>query len=65
MFMYRYGKWKLTNLFTSPEEFYKVDGTLKPCYLVFGANIVKMDKITISTNIGECELAASILPRYV
>ena len=64
MFMYRYGQWKLTNLFTEPEEFME-DGEYVPRYLIFGANIIKMDKITISTNIGECTLTASILPRYI
>lgn len=64
MFMYRYGQWKLTNLFTEPEEFYE-GGELVPRYLIFGANVIKMDKITISTNIGPCTLTASILPRYV
>ena len=64
MFMYRYGQWKLTNLFTDIEEFYE-GNTKVPRYLIFGANVIKMDKITVSTNIGECTLTASILPRYV
>lgn len=64
MFMYRYGQWKLTNLFTDPEEF-EEGGETVPRYLIFGANVIKMDKITVSTNIGACVLTASILPRYV
>lgn len=64
MFMYRYGKWKLTNLFTEESEFQQGNEYV-PRYLMFGANVIKMDKITISTNIDACILRAEILPRYI
>lgn len=65
MFMYRNNVWEPTNLFTNEREFYNSANEKEPRYLVFGANIIKMDKITISTNIGACVLSAAILARYV
>lgn len=65
MYLYRYGKWSITNLFTNPKEFENIDGDMEPRYLIFGANIVDVNDIKISTNIGECEVSISFLPRYL
>ena len=65
MYLYRYGKWDITNLFTDPKEFENIDGDIESRYLIFGANIVDVNDIKISTNIGECEVSVSFLPRYL
>ena len=65
MYLYRYDKWDITNLFTSPIEFKDIYGDYEPHYLIFGANIVDVNDIKISTNIGECEVSISFLPRYL
>ena len=65
MYLYRYDKWSKTNLFTSPAEFKDMYGNDIPRYLIFGANIVDVNDIKVSTNIGECEMSVSFLPRYL
>ena len=65
MYLYRYGKWDITSLFTDPKEFENIDGDIESHYLIFGANIVDVNDIKISTNIGECEVSISFLPRYL
>ena len=65
MYLYRDNKWDKTNLFTSPENFMDETGGYQTQYLMFGANIIKLDDITISTNFGESELECSLLPRYL
>lgn len=65
MYLYRYNKWETTNLFTSPDEFKDIYGDYEPRYLIFGANIVDVNDIKISTNIGECDISVSFLPRYL
>ena len=40
-------------------------GENMPRYLIFGANIVDVNDIKVSTNIGECKLSISFLPRYL
>ena len=65
MYLYRYNKWEKTNLFTHPDEFKNIYGDYEPRYLIFGANIVDVNDIKISTNIGECDVSISFLPRYL
>lgn len=65
MYLYRYDKWEITNLFTHPDEFKDIYGDYEPRYLIFGANIVDVNDIKISTNIGECDVSVSFLPRYL
>lgn len=65
MYLYRYNKWERTMLFTDPEEFLDNYGNAQPQYLIFGANIVGLDNIKVSTNFGECEISSSFLPRYL
>lgn len=65
MYLYRYNKWEITNLFTHPDEFKNIYGDYEPRYLIFGANIVDVNDIKISTNIGECDVSISFLPRYL
>jgi phage-related protein len=65
MYLYRYNKWSITSLFTDPKEFENYMGQIESRYLIFGANIVDVNDIKISTNIGECEVSISFLPRYL
>lgn len=65
MYVYRYDAWELTNLFTDPAQFKDIYGDYETRYLIFGANIVDINDIKISTNIGECEVSISFLPRYL
>jgi phage-related protein len=65
MYLYRYNTWAETSLFTEPDEFKDIYGDYKPRYLIFGANIVDVNDIKISTNIGECDVSISFLPRYL
>lgn len=65
MYVYRNDEWSITNLFYGPHEFRDIQGDLKPKYLIFGANIVDVNDIRVSTNIGECEMSISFLPKYL
>lgn len=65
MYLYRYDKWDITSLFSSPEEFKDIYGNMQTRYLIFGANIVDVNDIKISTNIGECDISISFLPKYL
>ena len=65
MYLYRYNKWEQTSLFSNPNEFKDIHGNYTPRYLIFGANIVDVNDIKISTNIGECEVSISFLPKYL
>ena len=65
MYLYRYDKWSQTNLFSNPEEFRDIYGKEVTRYLIFGANIVDVNDIKISTNIGECDVSISFLPKYL
>ena len=58
-------KWDKTNLFTSEDEFKDYYGRLITRYLIFGANIVKLEDIKISSNIASFDLETSLLPRYL
>lgn len=65
-YIYRYNKWNVTNLFNSEEQFKDISGNRIPHYLVFGATIVKMDDLVISTNnLPAFSMSAEILPRYI
>ena len=65
MYVYRYDKWDITHLFEEPKDFKNIYGDYEPRYLIFGANIVDVNDIKISTNIGECDISLSLLPRYL
>lgn len=65
MYIYRYSKWSKTNLFTTPDNFKNIEGNYITKYLMFGANIVGLDDITIDTNFGESAMKVSLLPRYL
>ena len=65
MYVKRYGYWELTSLFISPEEFKDIYGEYQPRYLIFGANIVRVNDIKVNTNFGACDISVSLLPRYL
>lgn len=65
MHLYRDGKWTITNLFSTPADFADIHGNFVPKYLIFGATIVDINDITVNTNIEECELSITFLPRYL
>lgn len=65
MYLYRYNKWEQTSLFSSPDELRNIHGDFVTQYLIFGANIVDVNDIKISTNIKECDISISFLPRYL
>ena len=65
MYVKRYGYWELTSLFISPEEFKDIYGEYQPRYLIFGANIVRVNNIKVNTNFGACDISVSLLPRYL
>ena len=48
-YLYLYGQWKETNLFNSKEDFKNTYGDYITVYRLFGATIVKIDTITITT----------------
>lgn len=65
-------QWEETNLFNSKEEFRDIYGYYVPVYRVFGANILNLDDIVISTgtaikgsSMGYFELSATLQPRYL
>ena len=65
-------EWKETNLFTSKEEFRNIYGDYVPVYRLYGANIVKLDDITIKTghslggvSVEGFTLSATLQPRYL
>ena len=74
-------QWEETNYFSSKEDFKNVFGDYIPIYKVFGATIVEVDNLTITTgnnikgiennniitgsNIGNIILTASLQPRYL
>ena len=77
---YRYmnGEWKETNLFNSKVSFKNIYGDYITKYRMFGATIVLLDELTITTgtnikdkggatgaSIGEFELIAELQPRYL
>ena len=64
-YMYKYGKWSITNLFDNENQFLDKYGNYVTKYLLFGANIIELEDITVSTNFGQCELDTSLLPRYI
>lgn len=65
-YIYRYNTWAKTNLFDKEEEFKDSVGNRIPRYLVFGATILKLDDIVVSTtNLPALTLSAELLPRYL
>lgn len=75
------GEWKWTTDFSSKEEFKDAYGDYVPVYRVFGANIVELDVLTITTgtnvkykennitktgaSIDAFQLSAEMMPRYL
>jgi hypothetical protein len=77
---YRYmnGKWEITNLFSSKAAFKNIYGNYVTRYRMFGATIVLLDELTITTgtnlkgkdgatgaSVEEFELKAELQPRYL
>lgn len=64
MYMYR-DEWAQTSLFASPKEFINVFGDQVKRHLIFGANLIKLEDLTITTNIPEFDMSVEFLPRYL
>ena len=76
-YRYMYGEWKKTNLFSSKASFKNIYGDYITKYRMFGATIVALDNLVITTgnnikaeegngaSIGEFELSAELQPRYL
>lgn len=80
-YVYRYDEWQKTSLFSKVDEFKNIKGVIESRYRMFGATIVELDDllITTGTNISYKEngktktgssmdaftLRAEILPRYL
>lgn len=65
MYIYRYDKWEWTSLFTEPSEFKNAYGDFVDKYIMFNAAIVKLDDLTLKSNVGDFEISVSLLPRYL
>lgn len=61
-YVYMYGEWKVSNLFSSKDDFKNIYGDYITVYRMFGATIVTLDNITITTgtNIKYKELDGTI-----
>lgn len=80
-YIYRYGEWQETSMFSSPEEFKNIYGDYQTIYRTFGATIVALDDLVITTgtnisykdtntttqgsSVDAFTLKAEILPRYL
>lgn len=65
-YIYRNGEWSETSLFSSKEQFRDIYGNYATQYIVFGANVVELDEIVITTsNMPAFSMKAEILPRYI
>lgn len=81
MYIYRNGEWVETNLFSSKQDFMNIYGDYITQYRMYGATIVKLDNITITTgtnlaykknnqtitgtSVGAFTLSAELQPRYL
>ena len=65
MFIYRYGKWERTLLFEEPSDFENVYGEIVERYIIFGATIVKLEDLTVTTNVPAFEMQVEFVPRYL
>ncbi len=80
-YVYKNGKWEETNLFTSKQDFLNIYGDYVTQYRMYGATIVKLDNVTITTgnqlkykdnnetitgaSVGAFTLSAELQPRYL
>lgn len=80
-YVYKNGEWKETNLFSSKDDFKNIWGDYITQYKMFGATIVELDDIRITTgtnlsykeeetiitgaSIGAFKLSAELQPRYL
>ena len=65
-YIYRYGEWQRTKLFTHINQFKDTKGKLTTQYLLCGANIVELNDLEVkATNMPACSLSMEILPRYL
>lgn len=65
-YIYRYGKWDKTSLFYHEDNFRDINSKFQPQYLLFGANIVILDDLSIlCTDMPQFTLEAEVLPRYL
>ena len=80
-YVYKNGEWKVTNLFSDKDEFKNIYGDYITQYKMFGATIVKLDDIRITTgtnlsykkddiihtgaSIGALTMSAELQPRYL
>ena len=65
MYIYRYGNWEWTSLFTEPSDFKNAYGDFVDKYIMFNAAIVKLDDLTVKSNLGNFDMTVSLLPRYL
>lgn len=65
-YIYQYNKWQETGLFSHENDFRDIKGNFIPRYVLFGANILRLDNLTIhSEDMPDFTLKAEILPRYL
>ena len=65
-YIYQYGEWQETGLFSHESDFRDIYGNFIPRYVLFGANIVILDDLTMHCkNMPQFTLEAEILPRYL
>ena len=65
MYIYRYDTWERTLLFDNPDDFENVYGETVERYIIFGATIVKLEDLTVTTNVPAFEMQVEFLPRYL
>jgi|GEM_PF-7122545 len=65
-YIYKYGEWQKTSLFSHKNEFRDIKGNYVPVYLTFGATVVQLNELTIKTDkMPAFSMQAEILPRYL
>lgn len=65
-FIYRYGAWEKTKLFTHVNQFRDINGKYVTRYVLFGANIVELDDVQVKAhNLPDFTMSVEILPRYL
>lgn len=80
-YVYRYDEWQETSLFSDVAEFQNIRGYIEPRQRMFGATIVELDDLVITTgtnisykengkiktgsSVGAFKLEAEMLPRYL
>jgi phage-related protein len=65
-YIYRYGEWQETKLFTHINQFKDIKGKLTTQYLLCGANVLELNDLEVkAVNMPEFVLSIEILPRYL